>query len=203
MGFFVATAIAYFYFIVPAYNSLQSSRQDEASRAQFVQNEQASVKKVQGLISTYQGQTALEDTISQALPQTPDISGALLQLNGIARIIGLSMGEISVEQALLGPNTQAPANQESTSPSGRNEPLANIAAPLGTLTFKIQLTGSYEEFKNFVKEVETNIRIFNIQSFEIQPKAESQGMHAAAPANVLNYTVTILAYYQSQNPSPQ
>ncbi len=191
--FIFGAAIAYFNFIVPAYADLETLRGDQASRTQFVQNEEATVKKVQDLISTYQSQGDLEDTISRALPQNPDISGAFLQLSGIAEATGMSAQQFTITQSLLSQNSGS-GDASSGELSG---PFGEVLSPIGTVTFHVGLLGTYENFKSFLKDVETNIRIFNVQSFTVHPEAQVVG--GKTVSGLFSFDVVVTAYYQNRN----
>ena len=72
--------------------------------------------------------------------------------------------------------------------------------PLGSFSFRLAASGSYENFKNFLSEIETNIRIFDVKTVALQPAgvAAQTGAKAASSQDAFNYTITVATYYQTQ-----
>lgn len=178
----VAAFVIYFSFIRPAYEDTQKIRSEEFSRQTFTDRQSAVINQVKKLISAYQGQGELQDAVSMSLPLKPDEPGALAQLNGLLEnnhILPQSFG-ISV---LASPGGAARIAQGTSSQS--------FAKPLSTMLFKIRLIGSYEDMKNFLANLETNIRIFDVRDFSISPVG-GKGIQ-----NVYNIDITVATYSQS------
>ena len=60
--------------------------------------------------------------------------------------------------------------------------------PVGTVRITIDLEGAYESIKLYLDSIETNVRIMDVQMFEVEGDTESE---------VLKYTIEIDAYYQT------
>ena len=139
----VAALMTYFQFIKPAYDESQKVKSQQLGHSLFLRNEQAAIKKVQDLISDYQTRSGEQEEISFALPTEADAAGALAQVYGIARNTGLQFQSASVS---------AQGAQTGSSELGQAEAQRfSIQKPIGTLALAIQLSGSYEGLKEFLK----------------------------------------------------
>lgn len=174
--------IIYFDFTQPIYNEAQDIKAKERSQEVFVQNQQSSIKQVQGLFSSFQSQSQLEQVVSLALPADPDVAGAIAQLNGLANNNRLSPESFNV--SLVG------AKSDSSSVKAKNSSSSAVQVnPLGTVKFSVKMTGTYEDFKNFLKNIETNIRIFDVNTLSVQPAGKSN-------QDLYNFNIVATAYYQ-------
>jgi Tfp pilus assembly protein PilO len=50
------------------------------------------------------------------------------------------------------------------------------------------MTGTYEDFRAFLSNLETNVRIFDLKAMSIQPIAKQ--------TNLFGFSLTVAAYYQ-------
>jgi Tfp pilus assembly protein PilO len=63
------------------------------------------------------------------------------------------------------------------------------------ITFKV--VGSYSDFKNFLKQLETNIRIFNVKTLNISPVIIAGSERSQVQSKNLSYDISITTYYQA------
>ncbi|MGB9609171.1 MAG: hypothetical protein ACPL3E_02225, partial [Minisyncoccia bacterium] len=61
----------------------------------------------------------------------------------------------------------------------------------------LKASGDYSNFKNFLNQLETNIRLFDIKTLNIN-SVTNVGTDNKNPVKVLNYDITISAYYQAE-----
>ncbi len=185
-----ATLMVYFEFITSAYTKLQLVKGQEESEATLYSNEQLIVSKVKSLLVTYQNDASSSQLVAMALPVEPDVSGALAQIYGIAA---------NANVAVQGTQISTQAVQAVTAPTttvGAAAAAGSIIKPIGTVSFQVTGSGSYESFKSFLKGLETNIRIFDVTAISLQPAAISATKTQAANADMFNYTITVVTYYQ-------
>jgi hypothetical protein len=125
-----------------------------------------------------------------ALPVGPDVSGALAQIYGIATNANVTIqgAEISTQavQAVAAPATTV----------GAAAATGSIVKPTGTVSFQVTGSASYESFKSFLQELETNIRIFDVTAISLQPAAIAATKTQTANMDMFNYTITVVTYYQ-------
>jgi len=186
----VAALIVFFDLLEPAYGDLEAEKGKQVSDAQFLASEQQIVTQAKNLLTQYQNETSAQANLALAMPSGPDVAGALAQIYGIASANGLSIGGINVTAPTI--QLQAP---QSTTP-GAPLTAAQLVKPVGTLTFQIIATGSYESMKAFLQAIESNLRIFDTTNFALQP-TPSTGAKGVFNADMFTYNVTITTYYQS------
>jgi hypothetical protein len=185
-----AALIVYFEFIIPAYTNLQLVKGQEESETTLYANEQQVVSKVKSLLTTYQSDASSSQSVAMALPVGPDVSGALAQIYGIATNANVTVQgtQISTQavQAVTAPATTV----------GAAAAAGSIVKPTGTVSFQVTGSASYESFKSFLQELETNIRIFDVTALSLQPAAIAATKTQAANVDIFNYTITVVTYYQ-------
>jgi hypothetical protein len=185
-----AALVVYFEFITSAYTTLQSVKGQEESETTLYANEQVVVSKVKSLLVTYQSDASSSQSVAMALPVGPDVSGALAQIYGIATNANVTIqgAEISTQavQAVAAPATTV----------GAAAATGSIVKPTGTVSFQVTGSASYESFKSFLQELETNIRIFDVTAISLQPAAIAATKTQTANMDMFNYTITVVTYYQ-------
>jgi hypothetical protein len=185
-----AALMVYFEFIIPAYSSLQLVKGQVESETTLYANEQQVVSKVKSLLATYQNESSSSQSVAMALPVGPDVSGALAQIYGIATNANVTVQgtQISTQavQAVAAPATTV----------GAAAAAGSIVKPTGTVSFQVTGSGSYESFKIFLQELETNIRIFDVTAVSLQPATIVATKTQAANNDMFNFTLTVVTYYQ-------
>lgn len=176
LAMLVAAVFVYSTFIRSAYSDVETLRAQANSKTTTFTQQQSSVKQIQNLLSQYQDVLKVEDTISSMLPLSPDIGSDINQITGLAQINNLTLDILSTEEMAIKPSKQP-----------------TLAKGIGTLKFNFHLTGGYENFKNFIQELETNITLIDLVNLKVEPfsKGKSAG-------NIFSYTITANAYYQTQ-----
>jgi hypothetical protein len=186
-----AALMVYFEFIIPAYTTLQLVKGQEESETTLYANEQQVVSKVKSLLTTYQNDASSSQSVALALPVGPDVSGALAQIYGIATNANVTVQgtQISTQavQAVTAPATTV----------GAAAAAGSIVKPTGTVSFQVTGSASYESFKSFLQELETNIRVFDVTAISLQPAAIAATKTQAANTDMFNYTITVVTYYQA------
>jgi Tfp pilus assembly protein PilO len=178
--FVVGAFVVFFDFIRPAYEEAQSVRSDQLSRKSFVETQRAAIEQVKRLIETYQEESTLQETVSAALPLRADVSNALAQISSIAANNSVGLQSFTIT---------SPAAQATTANGGRDE-RGGLVKPVGTLTFQVKFVGSYDAFKSFLRDVETNIRILDVRNISFQPAGKPE-------QNLYVYDMTFAAYFQA------
>ena len=189
--FIIAAFIFFFDFVQPTYRDMQTLRSKQLGEENYLANQTALVKQVRAVLATYQNEAQGAANVGLAMPSGQDVAGALAQIQGIAANNGITIGSVAVTP---------PEVQVRTAASGAVAPVsANLLKPLGSFTFKLAASGSYENFKNFLSETETNIRIFDVKAVSLQPVAVTTSVgKPVSSADMFTYTVTVATYYQTQ-----
>jgi Tfp pilus assembly protein PilO len=190
--FLLAAIVLFFDLVQPEYASEKSLQGKVIGEQSYLTSQTAFVKQVQTTLNNYQNSASSSASVALALPSGEDVAGALAQIQGIAANTGIAITNISASQ----PQLQVP-----TAPQGGSSASSTSSVkPIGSFTFTISATGSYEGFKNFIQELESNIRIFDVQTLSLQAvnPPSASGAKTAASRDMFNYSLTVATYYQPQ-----
>ncbi len=188
--FVVAAFVCFFDLVQPAYNDVETLRSKQLGEESYLASEMTLVKQAQTAISAYESESQGASSVGLAMPSGEDVAGALAQIQGIAANNDITIGNIAVTPPALQLQESGHAAAASSS----------LMKPLGSFTLKLTASGSYESFKNFLSEVETNIRIFDVGNISLEPASVVAAPDAktVTSRDMFNYTVAITAYYQTQ-----
>jgi hypothetical protein len=190
----VAALVVFFDLIEPEYATVQSLRGQQESEQLLLVNEQQLAKQVQGIISTYQSQSAQAQEVGLAMPIGQNNAEALAQLYGIAANSGLTIQNVAVAAQGSSASTATAATANSSGTASR---VSTIVKPKGSLTFQVTGVGSYGSLKTFLQGLETNIRVFDVTAIGINPVASINGPTSVTTQDLFTYTITVVSYYQS------
>lgn len=183
--FILVSFICFFDLVQPEYQNTEASRSQQLGEQNLLISQTALVQTVQTTLNTYQNETQNTSNIGLAMPSGEDVAGALTQIEGIAENNGIVMTSIAVSP----PQVQVKTGATSTT----------TMKPLGSFTLTVTASGSYESFKNFLSELETNIRIFDVKNISLRPSAAAAVAGKAAPSpDMFTYAITVATYYQTQ-----
>lgn len=171
-----AAVVIYFNMTVPEYGVANEIRADVFSRQQLVDDQRSAIGQVQKLITDYQGKEALREVVSLSLPLSFDQAGVLHQVQSMASLNNLSLQSFSIT---------APISQNIGDAAG-----AAVIRPIGNMIFQFRVVGSYGDFKGFLENLETNIRIFDIRSISVDPLAKPN-------QDFYGFDVSVATYYQN------
>lgn len=132
------------------------------------------------------------------MPSGPNVAGALAQLYGIAADNGLVIQNIVISPPIVQLQSKGQVLQAQVDAvnSGSALTSSQIKKPMGTLSLQITASGSYENFKNFLSQLETNIRIFDVTGVSITPPLSGISGARGVSATSLTYSVSVITYYQ-------
>lgn len=165
----VGALIVYQNLIRPEGEIVSAKRGLADSKSALFESQQEAVSQVQSLISQFQNIRNLQEAVSLAMPDRPDTTKALSQIEAIARSSGVVI--LSLDFKDLG---------------GRPSPQP-LVKRLGMIEIKIGAVGSYQGLKNFLRSMETNVRVANIKDLNIR---------AGTGKDVYNLSQTVEVYYQ-------
>ena len=187
--------VIYFEFIIPAYTNLETVKGQQESEAVLYANENQIVSQGKSLLTTYQSTASSSQAVAQSLPVGQDISGALAQIYGIAANTGVTVTNTGISVQAV--QAVAPPASVATGQIASAASAESVIKPTGTISFQITGSASYEAFKSFLQGLETNIRIFNVTAESLQPAIVLGSKTQAANADMFNYTLTVVTYYQA------
>jgi len=156
--FFIATLAVYGNFISPEMATIQEKRSKVNAKQMLFETQQIAVSQVEQVISTFQNASKFKETVSLAIPESPNVTNALGQLQAIARSNQVEFMKFSIKQ---------------------NPPLASsglLVQSLNALSLDIGVRGTYQAVKGFLRALETNVRIANTKTVSFGlPKESGQG----------------------------
>jgi hypothetical protein len=193
--FLIATFVLYFDLVQPAYNSVQLLRGQLAGENQALASEKALVTQAQTLIAAYKqghGQTA---GVSLAIPDGEDVAGALAQMEGIASNNNVVLTGVSISTPGLATDIPQSITTNGTTTA--------TMRPLGSYSVNLTGSASYENFKSFLDELETNIRIFDVKTVAFSPSPSATGVAGgrgsglgATARDSFDFVVSVQTYYE-------
>lgn len=180
--FLVGALLIYLNFIRPAREEILALKTQILSKESFIKTQQSTVTQVEKLIKDYQAEEGqqLQDVVSQMLPLEADIAGALVQVSGILENNGLASTSLSFSISV--PRIQV----------GRGDTrvgAASLVRPLSAIRVSAKFSGTYAKLKEFLTMIETNIRVFNVETVSVAPPRDRR-------ESIYTYTATLVTYFQ-------
>lgn len=183
----IGAFVIFFNLTQPIYQDIQSAKGIQASKQSFIDSKKAAIKQVQKLIQSFGNDTELQsiqNAVQISLPDNPDITGALTQISGLANLNNTS--NISIQSINI---ADIPASQ--SQPSGSSAKKQNIFdKPFSKINFTLQISGLYDDFKNYLRKIETNTRIFDVKEIDVNPQVKLGSV-------IYTYSLQVAAYYQT------
>lgn len=177
----VGAFVVFFNFLQPAYQEVSELKGRLLSLEEFRAEQGAALQDIQALIGAYNQSREIRDTVSLALPLTPSLADAVAQVNGLIinnSLSAQSYGLSAVSEPVLSEEARRSLGTESI-----------VVQPVSPISFNLRLTGSYEDFKNFLKQLETNVRVFDVKTLSLQPAGKPE-------EDFYVYDLTVATYYQ-------
>lgn len=172
----VGAIIIYFELTRPAYEEIRLLKGKQISLENLRDSQRTAINKVKEFLESYDNNGSFRDAVSAALPSDPEVSNVLSQIDGLLRANGLVPQSFSVTLQ----NLQNLKKEETV-----------IVKPVGVLDVRAKFSGSYENLKSFLDNLEDNVRIFDVQSLSI-------GHFGKPTENVFVYDAVIKTYYQAK-----
>ncbi len=179
----VALAVAaYFFLFAPAWAKLQSGGEyDLVAKQDELDSAAAYFSKIKKLQTNFDLVRA-EDTyakMERALPVSQDLPALLVTLEALAGESGMKVEGVEVSEPQGDIRAVA-------APAGQPQPVSAIpVAPAGVRKVNIVLrlgAADYGAFKDFLNRIESNLRLFDLISFNFDPKSTQQ-------------TINLVTYY--------
>ena len=180
LAFVLGAIIIYALLVSTAYQNVQTLKGTIRGQESFYATNKKPIETARKLIADYDN-PQVKERINLALPRDPQIGDALVQLTGIAENAKISAQSISISKAIVS-QSEKKFNTGSSTLSIK---------PYGTVTFKVRFTGNYADYKNFLRSLENNVRIFNIQTLSVAP------VDSKLFQDPYNFETAVVTYYQT------
>jgi len=147
---------------IPTVQKILNFKKEIEVQNNFFIEKQAFLEKVEKLRDSYQTNEETLKKLEYILPDGQDVPNLIVQVEAFANEGGLSLKKIDF--------------------------LASENKEYQILTINLGLSGSYFAFKNFLKIVEDNIRLMDMQTVNFSPKSGIQ-------TSDIDFEITLRAYY--------
>ncbi len=170
-----------FWLIKPGFSEMKGLTMKISEARDELVRKESLLARVENLKEKYQQAEEKIEKIYQVLPLEPDIPGILVQTETLASENGLLLEKIIYtlpKEAVKVFRPQVGANQ------GKKQVL-----PFKTMIVVLEVSGSYQSFKNFLEALENSLRLMDISGITLSAK-EKEG------AVSYSYNLTFNTYYQ-------
>jgi len=171
LAFLIGAVVVYTNLVQPSYSDVQDLRGKKAALRDTIAQNQQAVSTVNNLLGQYQTLSQTRDSLSNILPTEERVPEAVYQLQGVASTRQMEIQSLSLQYLPM----------QATQPG-------SLTKPMGTLSVNLRVAGTYQNFKLFLSDLETNIRLMDVSSIRIEG--------GNIPGGKLTYTVVVNAYYQ-------
>lgn len=173
----------YFFYIKPTYDVIQT-RRAKFVEYQTVLNKVKEIKSIRDELSTKYGNISEQDLnkIDKMIPGKFIPEYFVNDLNGIATKFGMKVNQMEIN---IPPASSVPTDS-----------VLDGGVKYSTVTAKFNLTGTYDQFLMFLKDVESSLRIVDVIGFSVRSKgvSEKDKQVVDTSGGVLDYTVEVKTY---------
>jgi Tfp pilus assembly protein PilO len=184
----VLAAGIFFFYTQPAYDLV---RTDQAQIDQYNQalDKAAQLQQLkQSLLARYNAfDPSNLDHLQKLLPDHVDNIGLILELDNLAGRYGLALQNVDVST----PSTQTPTAKTAVGP------LADSSQAYSSLTLTFSTQGAYDNFVQFMNDLQSSLRIVDVVSLTVNPVATTGNATHAGVADqpLYTYQITLRTYW--------
>lgn len=168
--FILASLYVYSTFISPQLVVIQKLRGRQAALLNRFYEYEKAIDNQGNRINEFKRVEQVQERFTQILPTSPEVPMMLNQLYGLAALNDISIDAIEFQKQALQVD--------------RSDSLAN---PYHAIRAVIKSSGTYENMKNYLSNIETNIRLMRVISINIGDGFKRDP--------ILSYIITVEAYY--------
>lgn len=185
----VGAVAGFSFYLKPEWAAFRSIRQETDVLGQTSEELDVLNRNYQKLLAVINSVSAADiERTRAALPQTQEGAQLLTTLEALANRHGLALKQIDI-------SVTSGQEQPRAGAGGRSVPRPNTRTPapspaangVRALPITLSVNGSYEAFKGFLRDLESNLRIIDVEGIAFK---------AAADQNALDVTLKIQTYYQ-------
>lgn len=172
LAFIVLAIATFFIFTNPLYKEVGSLRAEAVTYKNALNNLSNLETQRDTLLASYRSIKQEDvDKLEHLLPNTVNSIELILEIEKIANSSGVYVRDIKFGTG----EESSDANNGNEMIEGMN-PVSSL--PYGEFTIDFSVDGSYESFVGFIKELESNLRIVDIEavSFEAVSKEKGSGL---------------------------
>ena len=184
----LAIVLVAWQFFLPAFNAVSQARGDLKSWEEKLNETQSLNQKLAELKKKYEKMESEIQRVAAALPEGADIPALLVQLEALTSQNGLILNSVGFNFPTETKNkktAETEIKQEGVLSAGSPAALVNVKS----LVVGLSLSGNYNSLKNFLKAVESSLRIMDITAINF-------GAASSEAVGLATFTVSLNAYYR-------
>lgn len=196
--FIIISVVIFFVFIDPFYGEVRQLSADVSTYNTALNNSTELQKTRDSLIETYKNvTTADKDRLAHFLPSTIGNIELILEIEKIANLHGMPVGNIKFDTKNLG--NQNTTNTPDTTGGTNNvvvaatDPVDNL--PYGIFPMEFVIEGKYDTFVSFLGDLEHNLRLVDVKSVSFDVPVPSVSSGNTTDPNIYTYTLNVNAYW--------
>lgn len=168
---FGASVVVFTSLIRPEFDLIQQTRGRRAAGLQALERARTVGQVIGNLRTAYESMTEFQQSVSNSLPNGEAVPLFLNQIQGLAGLNKLALNSISFQ-----PQTVEPSADK-------------IVWPTKTIRVTIQAEGRYQNLKEFLRDVETNIRLTDVRSLKLRS--------VQSRPDIFTFDAVVDTYYQT------
>jgi len=166
---------------VPKFQEILDLRNEVEIQKNTFLKEEDLLAKVENLKSRYEKNEEELKKVNYILPTGEDVPNLIVQIEAIALESGVALESINISSVDGSGSTRRPG-QEATITEEKDYEILSI---------RLNISGQYEAFKNFLKTIENNIRLMDIQVFSFSLESSE----ALETVPIFTFNLTLNTYY--------
>jgi Tfp pilus assembly protein PilO len=151
----LVSVILVFVFINPLWASIKTLKTGIAKQEQEVKKVEELVAKIQKLKQAYQEIGGDIEKISLALPSEEDLPYLITQFESLASSNGLLLESVKF--------TNKETKKKSSRKAEQLDQSQEVSSSFSRSSFEIRLNGSYEGLKGYLRALENNVRLMDVE----------------------------------------
>lgn len=169
----VGALMVYGSLIRPALDGIGVIRGEIAAKQDLLNNQEVAVSQARDLLGELQNSRRIEETVSLAIPIGENTTQAMSQIQAIVQNSNVTVQSLSLSPKPFLSNVRQ-----------------SLVRRLGVLQFNLSVNGGYDNIKNFLESLETNVRVANLETLKLS--------RFSSPAffNLYGLNVVFDMYYQ-------
>lgn len=149
--FFIGALFVYLNLIQGEMKKINEKRAKVATQNSLYSNQKQAIDQVESLINQFKNVKNIQETVSLAIPNGEQAVRALRQVEAIGSVSGVKI--TSAKFQVLSSRSSA----------------QSFLKKIGVLELDLAVRGDYASLKEFVKKLETTVRIANVKKMSFKP----------------------------------
>lgn len=173
---------------IPTVEGVLATRKEIQSQQGQLNQTTDFIRIVEKLMEKYNDNQKVLQKLDSILPNNQDIPNLLVQIEALANDGGVVLKDVVIT-ASSEDKTTSKAQEIRTGDVSQEK----IPTDYKSININLKLTTSYESFKNFLKTIENNLRLVDIDSISFSSQAKDNTKEGG---NTFDFDIMLKTYYQ-------